>query len=331
MEADFSLPSSYAEEAVVSPDLPQEGFLTIGDVADEAFDEFLLKALGLSGKPDGYRIADGNKSDLAAFFSAEYRRTHPEVTSVAFIGGSNHIAEAIFNGDMNALANEVISRPTSPSSPFKAAEQEVINRSLDNSRTMLLQTAAEIKRWNNSDENNFYNAFGITSEDARNVIFTRINNLIDLNSKMTIDNFKVAPRLLDMSEIQFSNIFAYVYANDSSHTVYVGPRFWSAPEAGLDSTAGTLIHEISHFVGTGPAIPGSSPPIYRTLDGYLDSTKGVPAVHGQGRDAGTPISVYGRDESNLLSPSQALYHADSFEYYLEHTSLPRPQAPNKRK
>lgn len=55
------------------------------------------------------------------------------------------------------------------------------------------------------------------------------------------------------------------------------------------------------------------------------------------RSCRTPIRVAGgyaneyEYQNRDNTPSQALYQAASFEYYLEHTSLPRPQAPNKRK
>ena len=49
-----------------------------------------------------------------------------------------------------------------------------------------------------------------------------------------------------------SNVFAYVYPDDTSpFTVYPCGAFWTAPATGTDSKAGTLIHEWSHYDGTG--------------------------------------------------------------------------------
>jgi peptidyl-Lys metalloendopeptidase len=47
------------------------------------------------------------------------------------------------------------------------------------------------------------------------------------------------------------NIYAYVYPS-SPYKIYVCNYFWSAPQNGAaDSQAGTFIHELSHFYGTG--------------------------------------------------------------------------------
>lgn len=97
-----------------------------------------------------------------------------------------------------------------------------------------------------------------------------------MNGKTTITNFKIAPRTPDMSVAQFQRTFAYVYADNKSHSIHVGPRFWKVGETGADSTADTLIHEMSHFAGTGPTIPKSNPSINRALDGYVDPQTGRP-------------------------------------------------------
>lgn len=41
--------------------------------------------------------------------------------------------------------------------------------------------------------------------------------------------------------------FAAVYPDDSSHIIYLGSEFWRAPLTGINSQAGTLIHEASHW------------------------------------------------------------------------------------
>ena len=43
-----------------------------------------------------------------------------------------------------------------------------------------------------------------------------------------------------------SGTYAYVYP-DSPYQVYLCGAFWSAPNTGTDSRAGTIIHELSHF------------------------------------------------------------------------------------
>jgi Lysine-specific metallo-endopeptidase len=48
-----------------------------------------------------------------------------------------------------------------------------------------------------------------------------------------------------------SDTYAYVYPNDPSRTVYLCDLFWKALDRmGVDCKMGTLIHEVSHFLGT---------------------------------------------------------------------------------
>lgn len=54
--------------------------------------------------------------------------------------------------------------------------------------------------------------------------------------------------------------YAYVYANQP-YKVYLCNAFWSAPNLGTDSKAGTLVHEASHFsvvAGTGDYVYGQT-------------------------------------------------------------------------
>jgi peptidyl-Lys metalloendopeptidase len=83
------------------------------------------------------------------------------------------------------------------------------------------------------------------------------------------------------------NYYAYVYSNQP-YTIYLCKVFWTAPLAGTDSKAGTLIHEMSHFDVV----------------------------------AGTDDVVYGQSAArNLASsdPNLAITNADSHEYFAENT------------
>ncbi|CAE6441345.1 unnamed protein product [Rhizoctonia solani] len=53
-------------------------------------------------------------------------------------------------------------------------------------------------------------------------------------------------------DCDMQNVFAYVYA-DQPGVVHLCPAFWTAPTAGADSKAGTLIHEQTHFTANGGA------------------------------------------------------------------------------
>jgi peptidyl-Lys metalloendopeptidase len=81
--------------------------------------------------------------------------------------------------------------------------------------------------------------------------------------------------------------YAYVYSNQP-YTIYVCKAFWSAPLAGTDSKAGTLVHEMSHFSVV----------------------------------AGTNDWAYGQTNAHnlaLTNVSQAISNADNHEYFAENT------------
>lgn len=88
-----------------------------------------------------------------------------------------------------------------------------------------------------------------------------------------------------------SGTYAYVYPG-SPYKIYVCGAFWSAPNTGTDSRAGTLVHEMSHFTVV----------------------------------AGTDDHAYGQSAAKNLartSPTKARDNADSHEYFTENTpSLP---------
>jgi peptidyl-Lys metalloendopeptidase len=82
-----------------------------------------------------------------------------------------------------------------------------------------------------------------------------------------------------------SGVYAYVYPNQP-YKIYVCGAFWSAPNTGTDSKAGTLVHETSHFTVLG----------------------------------GTADNAYGQTAAKSLaksSPSKAIMNADSHEYFAE--------------
>lgn len=84
-----------------------------------------------------------------------------------------------------------------------------------------------------------------------------------------------------------SSAYAYVYANQP-YKVHLCNAFWSAPNTGTDSKAGTLVHETSHFSVV----------------------------------AGTSDYAYGQSACRSLAisnPSRAISNADSHEYFAENT------------
>jgi peptidyl-Lys metalloendopeptidase len=83
------------------------------------------------------------------------------------------------------------------------------------------------------------------------------------------------------------NVYAYVQPNQP-YLITVCGAFWTAPESGTDSKAGTMVHEMSHFTVT----------------------------------AGTSDWAYGKSACMSLAttdPTKALDNADSHEYFAENT------------
>lgn len=79
--------------------------------------------------------------------------------------------------------------------------------------------------------------------------------------------------------------YAYVYSDEPFH-IHLCGLFWESPTIGVDSQAGTLIHETSHFDVV----------------------------------AGTDDYVYGQSACKRLAsrdPNRAVFNADSYEYFAE--------------
>lgn len=81
--------------------------------------------------------------------------------------------------------------------------------------------------------------------------------------------------------------YAYVYPNQP-YRIYLCNAFWSAPNTGTDSRAGTIVHEVSHF---------------NVMGGTDDWAYGQSAAHNLA----------------LSNPSRAVDNADSHEYFAENT------------
>lgn len=105
-------------------------------------------------------------------------------------------------------------------------------------------------------------------------------------------NFDKIERALSSTRITFNcgctdNYYAYVYPTQP-YRVYLCNAFWSAPNTGTDSRAGTIIHELSHFDVL----------------------------------ANTDDLAYGQSGAKSLAtsnPTKALKNADSHEYFSENS------------
>ena len=80
--------------------------------------------------------------------------------------------------------------------------------------------------------------------------------------------------------------YGFVYPNDARPlTIHLCDMFWSAPNTGTDSRAGTLFHWLSQFSDLGS----------------------------------TGTRAYGQSNSHALPPEQAIANSDNYEYFAENT------------
>jgi peptidyl-Lys metalloendopeptidase len=104
-------------------------------------------------------------------------------------------------------------------------------------------------------------------------------------------NFAAIRKALRQAKLTFdcgcnaSDTYAYVY-RARPYRIHLCGKFWQAPRAGVDSAAGTLIHEVSHFTEV----------------------------------ANTEDFVYGQVAAKALArrnPTKAIANADTYEYFAE--------------
>jgi peptidyl-Lys metalloendopeptidase len=120
----------------------------------------------------------------------------------------------------------------------------------------------------------WFGSYTLTNWNTAKTHFTNIKSAFDTKSVV-----------VDCSCNQ--SYYAYVYPG-SPYKIYVCNAFWSAPNTGTDSKAGTLVHEMSHF----------------TVVAATDD-------HAYGQSAAKNLAI--------SSPTRALDNADNHEYFAENT------------
>jgi peptidyl-Lys metalloendopeptidase len=117
--------------------------------------------------------------------------------------------------------------------------------------------------------------FGAYTSSRYSTVQTHYNNIYSTFTTKTVTFY------CDCTD----SSYAYVYANQP-YRIHLCNAFWNAPMTGIDSKAGTLVHETSHFTVV----------------------------------AGTQDYAYGQSACKSLaisSPSSAVMNADSHEYFAE--------------
>ncbi len=119
--------------------------------------------------------------------------------------------------------------------------------------------------------------FGAYNSSRYSTVRTHFNNIY---SALTSQPFTFDCSCTDSA-------YAYVYPTQP-YKIYLCKAFWSAPNTGTDSKAGTIIHETSHF---------------NVVAGTDDWAYGQTAAHNLA----------------VSNPSRAVDNADSHEYFSENT------------
>jgi len=161
--------------------------------------------------------------------------------------------------------------------------EKEMKASLAEQKKMLEAKKADLLRNDDATKANLQKFYGSSSEETRQTTLARVDKELALNNEMSKNP---SAYFQDAAEGTKPGTYAYVYPNDSTHQIYLGDAFKTAPLTGEDSQAGTLAHEMSHFSDIG----------------------------------GTKDNIYGATGALGLAktdPTAALNNADSFEYYVE--------------
>jgi Lysine-specific metallo-endopeptidase len=178
-----------------------------------------------------------------------------------------------------------------------------IRKALADAIAVLTTRLDELRKWNSVTRTRFIGWFGTDSDHAKAKIGERIVKAINKLKHLSSRDFVYDPTDSD---------YAFVYPGIEERgkfekTVHLGKAFWTADDK---TRAGTLIHEVSHFLSVGGTDDvGSQRKDRNAVDfpGKSPSKYGSPAAYGGARAARLAIS----------NPSLALKNADSFEFFIE--------------
>lgn len=135
----------------------------------------------------------------------------------------------------------------------------------------------------------WFGAFLTGRYDSAKLNFSKIDTAMDINNGDITVHCDCDPRYAS----------AYAYVDPTNHyKIYVCNAFWAAPPTGTDSRAGTLIHEMSHFV------------VVADTNDW---------VYGQSGAHSLATSNPNRTSGNRAVLPIVVGNADSHEYFAENT------------
>lgn len=230
-------------------------------------------------------------------FQVSYDRSASEVVQEAMLAQRGGVAAGIVGFDMSRASTAVYADSTpdaldmeseegrAPVIPLAATNSFV---SCSNTRQSQLATARNSSISYASNSKNYLTAgntgsrytwwFGTYNSSRYSTVRSHFNNIY---SALSSQPFTFNCSCTD------SGTYAYVYPTQP-YKVYLCGAFWSAPNTGTDSRAGTLVHETSHF---------------NVVAGTGDNAYGQTAAHNLA----------------VSNPSKAVSNADNHEYFAENT------------
>lgn len=159
-------------------------------------------------------------------------------------------------------------------------KQRIINEAIEKCIVLLEEKLQLLEQNDSGTLIAFKKWFGCDDEKAKGIILERIRKVMEVSKMLSVDNFK------EMIDRKSKTKYAQIYPDDKLLKLFIGEKFWTAPVKGKDSRSGVLVHELSHVDEIG-----------NTFDYVL----GV-----------NDCLVLAKND-----PSEALYNADSFEYFIE--------------
>jgi uncharacterized Zn-binding protein involved in type VI secretion len=165
--------------------------------------------------------------------------------------------------------------------PTEGEKIEIIRRTLEQCKALLLRKIMLLTKRDASTIEHFKKWLGRYDELSRTLILRRMQHVLRIFEDLTEHNFV---RISNDKKRRKS--YALVIYDDPMHTIYLGDLFWKFKTAGKDTKVGTLLHEVAHFDGSD----------------IIDD------------------QAYGVDDCIALAkstPEDALYNADSFQYFME--------------
>jgi len=210
-----------------------------------------------------------------------------------------------------------------------ASEQTILQSALQSAETLARDASVALDSLaigQRSNSPRYKQWFGTYSDTRFNIVKAGFNNLRLVLENNTIDFVCGCTR-----EIAYASV-----SRSRPLEINLCPRFWTAPEIGTDSRAGTLIHELSHFneiIGTEDFRYGQfDVSVLATVnpdqsvfnaDSYEYFAENTPSIPIAGSDSGNEVAVLPLDieQSGALSTQQSKYFSVSGARSIELTSI----------